>query len=77
MTRTAWVDSGAGYDAFRPGELNAGLEAADLMYRAGFDFAQMGQMADQRRHAVIAQTAGMEPRRNEAGAERVHLDQRR
>ena len=34
-------------------------------------------MADHRRHAVIAEAAGVEAGRNEARAKRVHLDERR
>ena len=48
-----------------------------LRVGARFDQPELLQEADQRRHPVIAQPAGMEARRHEGRTERVHLDQRR
>ena len=45
--------------------------------RAGLDQAQLLQVRDQRRHAVVAQSAGVEAGRHEGRAERVHLGERR
>ena len=75
--RTAWFGFRRRHDALGARELHAGLEAGVLMIGARFDQAELLAMADQRRHAVIAQAAGMEARRNEGRAERMHLDERR
>ena len=47
------------------------------MVGARLDQAELLGVRHQRRHAVIAQAAGVEAGRNEGRAERVHLDQRR
>src|SRR5207248_315117 len=62
--------------AFAACELDAGFEARRLMISLGLDEPELLHMRDERRHAVIAQSAGMEPRRYESRAERVHLHQR-
>ena len=66
-----------GNDALGAGELNAGGEGVKLLHRGGFDQSQVHDVRDQRRHAVVAQAAGMNSRRHEGAAQRVHLDQRR
>src|SRR5262245_1890388 len=53
------------HDPFAARELNAGFEAGDLVIGARLDQAELGDMRNQRRHAVIAQAAGMEAGRNE------------
>ena len=58
-------------------ELHAGVEAGGLVIGLGLDQAELLHMADHRRHAVIAQPAGVEAGRRESGAQRVHLGERR
>src|SRR5262249_56465880 len=65
------------HDALAARELDAGLEAGDLVIGTRLDQAEFADMRDERRHAVIAQPAGMEARRDERRSERVHLDERR
>ncbi len=71
------VGFGRGNDALGARKLNAGREGVQLLYARGFDQAQIEHMRDQRRHAVIAQAAGVNSGRDEGAAQRVHLDQRR
>ena len=71
------VRLGRRQDALDAGEVDPGLEALDLVVRDRLDQAEVQQVADHRRHAVVAQAAGVEAGRDELGAERVHLDQRR
>ena len=47
-------------DALGPGELDAGLEARPLVDAARLDEAVLLEQADQRRHAVVAQAAGVD-----------------
>ena len=63
-------------DAFAARELDRGLEGRDLRHRDGLDDLHVVQLADERRHAVIAQPARVNPRRHKAVAQRVHLHQR-
>ena len=51
----AWVASGRRHDALGARELHAGLEARVLGIGARLDQPELLQVADQRRHAVIAQ----------------------
>ena len=67
----------ARHDPLGARKQHAGLKARVLMIGARLDEAEFLAMADQRRHPVIAQAAGMETRRDERGPQRVHLDQRR
>jgi hypothetical protein len=71
------VGLGCGQDAFGARKQHAGGEALVLRIGRGFDQVQFLQVADQRRHAVVAQAAGVEARRREGAAQRVHLGQRR
>ena len=48
-------------------KIDAGLEAAQLLIRDGLGQAQVHHVADQRGHAVVAQAAGVHPRRHEPG----------
>src|SRR5204862_422830 len=49
----------------------------DLWHGDRLDDLLVVELADQGRHAVVAETARVERRRNEGVAERVHLDERR
>jgi hypothetical protein len=53
-------------DALDPGEQHPGLETTELVIGAGFDQTQFLDVTDQRGHAVIAQSAGMETGRSES-----------
>ena len=64
-------------DAFRARELNARCEGIQLLHGRGFDQAEVRHVRHQRSHAVIAQTARVNSRRNERAAQRVHFDERR
>jgi hypothetical protein len=64
-------------DALGTGEADAGLEALGLADRLGLDQAQLVDVAEQRRHAVVAQPAGVDGVRDEVVAQRVHLHHRR
>ena len=75
--RIAWALSGAGTMRFGAGELHRGVEDAVLEVRARFDVALVVELADQVRHAVVAQTARVDALRDEGVTEGVHLDQRR
>src|SRR5262245_16661444 len=68
---------GRRHDSLAARELDAGFEAGELMIGARLDQAEAGDMRHERRHAVIAQAAGMEARRNESRAQRVHFHKRR
>src|SRR3984957_13806532 len=63
------------HDAFRAGELNARLEARVLVVSPRLDQPELLAVADQRRHAVIAQAAGMEAGRDKLRSQRMHLDE--
>ena len=71
------VGFGCGHDALGPGEQHTGLETSDLVVSGGLEQAELVQVADHRRHAVVAQTASVESRWREGAAQRVHLGQRR
>ena len=64
--RMACDDSGAGTMPSVAGELHAGLEARVLGVGPGLDQAQLVQVADHRRHAVVAQPAGVDRCRHES-----------
>src|SRR5436309_10567941 len=64
-------------DALAARELHRRLEGGELRHRGRLDHALVVELADQRRHAVVAQAAGVQRRRDERVAERVHLHQRR
>src|SRR2546426_11516633 len=68
---------GCGQEALRPRELYGGVEGGDLWHGDRLDDLLVVELADQGRHAVVAETARVERRRNEGVAERVHLDERR
>ena len=70
------VRLGRGHDALRPRELHAGLECRHLAHGACLYDPVVDELADQRRHAVVAQPAGVNRRRHEVVPERVHLHQR-
>ena len=57
--------------------LHAGLERRHLATARASTMPVVDELADQRRHAVVAQPAGVDRRRHEVVAEGVHLDQRR
>ena len=71
------VRLGRRQDALDPREVDAGLEALELVVGDRLDQALVEQVAHHRRHAVVAQAAGVEAGRDELRAQRVHLDQRR
>ena len=64
-------------DTFGARKLNPGGKRVQLLHRDGLHQSQIHHVRYQRSHAVIAQSAGVNPRRNERAAQRVHLDQRR
>ena len=64
-TRIAWVEFGRRNDALRAGEGDARIEARRLVHGARLDQAELLEMAHQRRHAVIAQAAGVKTGRHE------------
>src|SRR3990170_709304 len=66
-----------GQDALGARELDGRLEGGDLGHRDGLDHLLVVELADERRHAVIAQPARVERGRDEPVAERVHLHERR
>ena len=61
-------------EALGPGELDRRLEARVLGVGPRLEEAQLVQVADQRRHAVVAQPAGVDRGRPELVAKGVHLD---
>ena len=63
-------------DTFCARELQRGLEGAELRHRYGLDDALIIELADERRHAVVAQATGVHGRRHERVAEGMHLHQR-
>ena len=65
------------HDALGAREGHAGCEALGLVVGTRLDQPELLQVRDQRRHAVITQTAGVEARRREGRSERVHLGERR
>ena len=66
-----------GNDSLGGGEQLGRLETLGLMEGRRADQPQFRPQADQGGHAVIAEAAGMDPRRHETVAEGVHLHQRR
>ena len=58
--RTAWAVSGAGNDALGLREQHGRLEDGVLRIGHRFEDAEVLQMADDRRHAVIPQPAGVD-----------------
>src|ERR1700730_9832359 len=54
-----------------------GLKTGVLMYRPRFYEFELLEVTDERGHSVIAQSAGVEAGRNERGAQRMHLHERR
>ena len=75
--RMACDDSGAGRMPSVRANCRAASNTGNCGYDLRFDLAEFEQMAEQRRRAVIAQSAGMNSGRNEIVAQCVHLDQRR
>ena len=65
---------GRRHDALGAREQHAGGEAFALGVGAGLDQAQLLEVRDQRRHAVVAQPTGVEARRREGAA---HITARR
>src|SRR6185312_6069725 len=61
-------------DPLRAGERDADLERGPLMDGLRLDVAALLEEADQRRHAVIPQAAGVDGLGDEIVAERMHLD---
>src|SRR5450759_2347838 len=76
-TGDGMVRLGRRHDALSAGEHHARLERLELADRDGVDHVLVVQVRDQRRHAVVAQAAGVDRVRYEVGAQRVHLQQRR
>ena len=68
---------GGGEDALGPGEPHAGLERRPLVDGLRLDEPLLLEHRHERRHAVVAEPAGMDRLRDEVVAERVHLHQRR
>ena len=64
-------------DPLGAGELHRGGEALGLRDGHRLDEARLVEVRHQRRHAVVAQPAGVDRLGDEAVAERVHLQQRR
>ncbi len=71
------IGLGRRQDALGPSELHARVEAFLLHQRARLDQPEFLEVRHHRRHAVIAQPAGVESWRHERGPERVHLGERR
>src|SRR5262245_13397680 len=65
------------HNALTARELHPRLEARHLVVGTRLDQAELTEMRHDRRHAVVAQSTGVEPGRDEGGAQRVHLDERR
>src|SRR5271166_3020627 len=63
------------HDPFASGEQDARFETRRLMIGARLDEAKLLQVADQRRHAMIAQSPGVKARRDELRPKRMHLDE--
>ena len=74
---TAWFASGAGRIPSIRANSDAGLEDLGLRVGARLDEPELVEVADHRRHPVVAQPARVERRRNERRAEGVHLHERR
>jgi hypothetical protein len=70
---TAWLASGAGRMPSARANSHSRLETTDLVVGARLDQAQLLDVADQRRHAVIAQATGVEAGRGEGRTQGVHL----
>ena len=75
-TLIACVALGRRQDALGPRELHADLERGPLVDALGVDDAVLLEQRHQRRHAVVAQPAGVDGLGDELAAERVHLDDR-
>jgi hypothetical protein len=71
------VGLGRGHDALGAANSTPASKHSRLVVGHGLDQAQLLQVRHQRRHAVVAQAAGVEARRREGRAQRVHLGQRR
>ena len=71
------VGLGRRHDAFVLRKEDARLKTRYLVMSNRLDERQFLEMRDERRHAVIAQAAGVEARRYEGRPERVHFRQRR
>ena len=76
-TAMAWVGSGAGRASSARVNSRAGVEGPGLRDRPCLDDALVLEQAHLRRHAVVAQAAGVDGIGHEVVAERVHLDDRR
>ena len=57
--------------------MTAASNAATCLTACASMITEVVQMADQRRHAVVAQAAGVDTRGHEGMAQGVHLEQRR
>ena len=68
---------GCRYDTFAAREQDAGFESLQLRHSDCVDQAFLVQLADQRRIAVVTQTAGMDSRWHEIVSQGEHLHQRR
>ena len=75
--RMACDDSGAGMMPSVRANWTAASKQAFWAYALASMKPWLVQVADHRRHAVVAQAPGMDRRRPEVVAERVHLQQRR
>src|SRR6266480_2359960 len=64
-------------DALRARELHGGMEGAHLGHGDRLDDLLVVELADQGRHAVVAEAPRVQRRRDEGVTERVHLDERR
>ena len=68
---------GSGDDALGAGELDGGREALRLRHSDGIHQPELVDVGDQRRHAVVAEAAGVDRVGDEVMPEGVHLHQRR
>ena len=75
--RMAWHDSGAGMIPSVREKRTAASKQASWLHRLRLDDAGVDQLRDQRRSAMVAQAAGVDPRRHEVVAEGEHLRHRR
>ena len=68
---------GGGHDAFGAGELDARRETLRLRFGDGLHEAELVDVADEGRHAVVAEPTGVDGVGHEVVTEGVHLHERR
>ena len=71
------IGLGCRHDTFMTREQHTSRKTLSLVICNGFQQTKLFQMRNQRRHAVITQTAGVEARWCERRTQGVHLGQRR